>query len=276
MAKERTVLLKRREVNWQDIALRAKRLAGSCSANRQLFRESVRNTRFYSMSLSCWRSSPKKPISCLSSWNGFSSRRASRMPMSSRPRTMCRLRGQFFIAGTLILILMWAHLRDPDFCWPLDWACYESWYSMTPGARISAAIEVLRRHRNAQKTGRRCAEGLGSFASFRGLQGSRGDRFARLRRGAQPGLVRLHHGRAKRPARSFSALCARSAAWTPSALAALCSGEAHAPPPLDARETERLAQGRSERCARVLSRVIFRNGWSLPSPPSSGKASSPR
>ena len=82
-----------------------------------------------------------------------------------------RVRGAFFGIGALVLAIMWLIFIVRIM---LGLAV------MTPGARLSAAIEVLCRHRRAAPAGRRYAEGLGPVAPLRRLRRPRRHRRPRL------------------------------------------------------------------------------------------------
>jgi hypothetical protein len=101
MAKEPTALLQLREVKWQDIALRQK----AWPDRTQQIANCFEKNQYYSMPLSCWRSSPREPIFCLLSWNGFASRVAHAYVFTTS--NYVPLHGQFFIAGTILLLFMW-------------------------------------------------------------------------------------------------------------------------------------------------------------------------
>ena len=131
------------------------------------------------------------------------------MRPSTSPTTTWRRRGAVFIVGAIVLALMWAifmlrHLR-------------RAW--MTPGARLSAAIEVIA---DIEARRRPAADALKDWGLAHRFAGS-GDRaaiaglvFDALRR---QGLGGLSDGRAIARARSCSACCGSSAGLAVSAIA---------------------------------------------------------
>ena len=112
---------------------------------------------------------------------------------------------------------------------------------MRQGGRIQAAIEILRRHRDAPPAGRRRAEGLGRVAPLRRLGRPRRDRQHRLRRAPLAPVERVGDGR--RHAARLVIGTDRLRRWGIGAdgLAALFAGDPHAPSALTEAEAARLA-----------------------------------
>ena len=106
------------------------------------------------------------------------------------------LRGQFLLLGIIILFLMWA-----IFAIRILFAVqrYESWFSMTPGARISAAIEVWRDIETRKRPAADALKDWGLSHRFAGSKDRAAIALARLRRAAQTGLLGLYHGRGNAP-----------------------------------------------------------------------------
>src|SRR5664279_3562976 len=163
------------------------------------------------------------------------------MRTSSPRRTMCRYAASSLSLERLSCFLCGASLRSGFLLAP-RLERYESWYSMTPGARISAAIEVLE-DVNARK--RPAADALKDWGLSHRFAGSK-DRAAiaslvfdaERNRASAAFIMECETPRAivlgsLRQARGMDA----------GALMSLCSGEAHAPPQLDERETDHLAKG---------------------------------
>ena len=152
----------------------------------------------------------------------------------------------------------------------------ECGFPMTPAARISAAIEVLADIEARRRPAAGRPEGLGPVPPLRRLQGPGRHREPRLRRPAPEGLRRLDHGRGHAPRRACSACCACSAASTPEAIAALCSGERFAPEPLSRRRARAARDRPTSTAPRPLSPATSRTGSSRRSSASSATTSCPR
>ena len=129
-------------------------------------------------------------------------------------------------------------------------------FSMTPAARLSAAIEIHRQHRHPARACAAGAEGVGHRAPLCRLRRPRGDCGPGLGRAATARFERLPDGcrhAAGAPARHAQARARHGA----DAIAALCDGGRFAPAPLErsrARGADiAFARRRAGACCRRLS-----------------------
>ena len=110
--------------------------------------------------------------------------------------------------------------------------------SMTPAARLSAAIELIGTHRHRPRSRGEGAEGVGHRASLCRLRRPRRDRGPGLGRAAPPRFQCLDHGR-RYAAGARAGHAEARAQLDAEAIAALCDGGRFAPEPLT--EAERSA-----------------------------------
>ena len=146
---------------------------------------------------------------------------------------------------------------------------------MIPAARVAAAIEVLA---DIEARRRPAADALKDWGLARRFAGS-GDRAAiaslvydALRRKASSAWMM---GEASPRAEILGAL-KQLRGLSEAEIAALFTGEGHAPAPLTEVERERLGVGRPDRRARPCAAATIRNGWRRPSPRASAMRRSQR
>lgn len=107
MAKERTVLLKRRVVKWQDIALRQTPWPGRAQQIAHCFENQFEvPILFYVLVVLVILTKKADLVFVGMEWLFVATRIAHAYVFTTS--NYVPLRGQFFIAGTLILALMWA------------------------------------------------------------------------------------------------------------------------------------------------------------------------
>ena len=132
---------------------------------------------------------------------------------------------------------------------------------MTPSAHSPLPSRSLRTFLRAAGRRRR-AQGLGSFAPLRRLEGPRRHREPRLRRPAPQGFRRVDHGRGRAPCGPPRHAEAPARAWTPRRSRALFSGERFAPAPLTDERARAGSSRHARRTRRRPSRAISPSGSS--------------
>ena len=117
MAKERTVLFKRREIKWQDIALRQTSWPGRVQQIGNCFENQFEiPVLFYVLVVLAIAAKKADLMFVVMEWLFVATRLAHAYVFTTS--NYVPLRGQFFIVGTIILFLMWVIFAIQIFAGP--------------------------------------------------------------------------------------------------------------------------------------------------------------
>ena len=117
MAKERTVLFKRREIKWQDIALRQTSWPGRVQQIGNCFENQFEiPVLFYVLVVLAIAAKKADLLFVVMEWLFVATRLAHAYVFTTS--NYVPLRGQFFIVGTIILFLMWVIFAIQIFAGP--------------------------------------------------------------------------------------------------------------------------------------------------------------
>jgi hypothetical protein len=117
MAKERTVLFKRREIKWQDIALRQTPWPGRVQQIGNCFENQFEiPVLFYVLVVLAITAKKADLLFVVMEWLFVATRLAHAYVFTTS--NYVPLRGQFFIVGTIILFLMWVIFAIQIFAGP--------------------------------------------------------------------------------------------------------------------------------------------------------------